>query len=62
MFQKRTRVALILAVSGIMAAAAAGAVHGPDFSGTWVLNADESEMPGPPGGGGRDGGRPSPRW
>ena len=60
MFQKRIRVALILAVSGIMAAATAGAVHGPDFSGTWVLNADESEMPGPPGGGGGTdgGGRP----
>ena len=42
MFQKRTRVALILAVSGIMAAATAAAVQGPDFSGTWVLNADES--------------------
>ena len=57
MFQKRTRVALILAVSGIMAAATAGAVQEPDFSGTWVLNEDQSEMPVPPGGGGgRDGG------
>ena len=59
MFQ-RTRVALILAVSGVMAAATAGAIHGPNFSGIWVLNADESEMPGPPGGGGRPGGGDRP--
>ena len=51
MFQKR-RVALILAVSGVLAAATAGAVHGPDFSGTWVLNRDKSEIPERPGGGG----------
>ncbi len=54
MFQK-TRMALILAVSGVMVAAAAGVVQEPDFSGAWVLNTDESEMPGRPGGGG---GRP----
>ena len=60
MFQK-TRMALILAVSGVMVAATAGVVQEPDFSGAWVLNADESEMPGRPGGGGgrpEGGGRP----
>lgn len=50
MFSPFARVVLILAVSGGLTAAYAGLGEGADFSGTWVFNVDESEMPGPPPG------------
>lgn len=41
---------LVLACTAVVLA-------GPDFSGTWTLNREKSELPAPPGGGGGGGGR-----
>ncbi len=54
----RLRVALVpLALLAMAALAAPAAAQGTDFSGTWRLDADASELPNPGGGGRLFGGR-----